>query len=211
MVGLLARVNVALIRHGNTAPATPDIARRLTDKGRMQARAAAGSYVLSRLAPIAPLVICSAAGRCVETATIALGEGEAVEGGRSAFKLVSSETLYDGTMQPDGSAAFAKLGYAPLAEYRAESATVRALLDRYADDALDEISSIASTELPPAITGAGRRPTLCVFGHAIYLPSIALLLAQRRGIGDTAAVLETNTAECAGYLVTEGAVELLAT
>ena len=55
------------------------------------------------------------------------------------------------------------------------------------------------------------RQTLCVFGHAVYLPSMALALAQQRGLSadNLDRVLDCNTAEASGYLVTADSVELL--
>ena len=157
----LSRLDLAFIRHGSTAPTTPDIARVLSDKGRAQARLAGSTY-LRRIGALAPLVICSAAGRCVETATLALGE---LAAGSGEIKLVRSQVLYDGTMQPEGSTIFRKLGYAPLRDYYAEGETVRTLLDGYARGALDEIDGIAQRYLPQSLDS--ERRTLCVFGHAI--------------------------------------------
>jgi len=158
----LARFNVAFIRHANTALATPDIARVLTAKGRRQARAAGQTY-LRGLAPLSPLVLCSAAGRCVETATLALGEGAATP----EYELVRSQVLYDGMLQPEGSAAFGRLGYASLSAYHADSEGVRSYLEAYAKDALDEIESVAHRSSP---SPDEERQTLCVFGHAVCAP-----------------------------------------
>ena len=55
-----------------------------------------------------------------------------MEGGKAAFEIVKCQHIYDGTMQPGGSAVFQRIGYAPLREYREDSAEMRELLDKYA-------------------------------------------------------------------------------
>ena len=205
-LGALAAFDVALIRHGNTGPAATDLARTLTDKGSQQSKQAAAGYVTRRLGSIMPLVVCSAARRCAETATIAMMQGDAVEGGKAAFEIVKCQHIYDGTMQPGGSAVFQRIGYAPLRAYREDSAEMRELLDEYARESLAEVEAVAARAPPSDV-----RRTLCVFGHAVYLPSIALALAQQRGLGADSLdrVLDCNTAEASGYLVTADSVELL--
>ena len=208
-ISALAAFDIALIRHGNTGPAATDLERSLTDKGVQQANKAATSYVSRRLGSIMPLVVCSAAGRCVETAYIAMTQGEAVEGGKTAFELVKCQKMYDALMQPGGSAVFKRIGYAPLRAYREDStdgAQMRELLDEYATLSLAEVAAVAARA--PA---ADARRTLCVFGHAVYLPSIAFALAKQRGLSADSLdrVLDCNTAEACGYLVTADSVELL--
>jgi len=51
-------------------------------------------------------------------------------------KLKPAAVLYDGTMQPEGSAIFRKIGYAPLRDYvdnenQADRASMRRLLSSY--------------------------------------------------------------------------------
>ncbi len=56
----------------------------------------------------------------------------------------------------------------------------------------------------------GDSQTLLVCGHAVYLPSMALHLAQERGLPQKAldSILDYNTEEASGFLVGSG-VELL--
>jgi cyanate lyase len=58
---------VAFIRHGNTAPASNDFERTLTELGRSQSLAAGASYGID-LYPFFNEALCSSAPRCVETA-----------------------------------------------------------------------------------------------------------------------------------------------
>ena len=204
----LASFDVAFVRHGNTGPAASDLARALTDLGRQQCRSAAEGYV-KRLAPIAPLVACSPAGRCVETATIALDEGKLVEGGKAAFLLVTCPSIYDVMMQPNSSSEiWKKLGYSPLRAYREGGQAIIDRLESYADTCLDEIAGVAARN---SGSGDGERRTLVVCGHAVYLPSMALALASERQLGQTAidAILDFNTTEVSGYLIKSDSVELL--
>jgi len=204
----LAAFNVAFIRHGNTGPATSDLARALTPKGRLQAAAARVSYV-QQLTPIAPLVACSKASRCVDTATIALGGGDRVVGGKGAFRIEVCDSIYDGSMQPGSSAseAFQSLGYAPLRAYH-QLDDVRAQLEEYAATCMGEVAAVA--EKCAEKLEEGDSQTLLVCGHAVYLPSMALHLAQERGLPQKAldSILDYNTEEASGFLVGSG-VELL--
>lgn len=164
---------------------------------------------MKRLVPIAPLVACSPAGRCVETANIALAEGELVEGGKSAFELVTCPSIYDVMMQPNSSSdIWKKLGYAPLRAYRDGGKAVVDRLEAYADTCLNEIAGVAARN---SGSGDGERRTLVVCGHAIYLPSMALALANERQIDQAAldSILDFNTTEVSGHLVKSDSVELL--
>lgn len=102
----------------------------LTKEGRWQASAAGKSFGLS-LRPFAPVALCSPASaaarrpvftpyrrridarrpRATETLDIFLGDA------RDDVAVAEAAPLYDGTMQPEGSALFKELGYAPLEEY----------------------------------------------------------------------------------------------
>ena len=69
----------------------------------------------------------------------------------------------------------------------------------------------ATGAAPAARTDA--RQTLAVFGHAVYNPSLTLLLATLRGLAEAEKekIMQCNTQEACGYLVKADAVELLLT
>ena len=210
---------VAFIRHGNTAPAARDFERQLTPAGEAQA-SASGRRFGAALRPFAATVLCSPAPRCRETARLfleAASGGTGREGDEEAVKLVPS--LYDGTMQPEGSDLFERIGYEPLRAYL-EHDELRpmalAALGPYADDALHAILDAAHTtaatvgeygESGGSEEGA-RDATLLLCAHAVYLPSAALHLAEALGAevggGSLDSLLDTNTGEGEGYLVTIG-------
>lgn len=205
--------NVALVRHGNTNKNPNDFERTLTEKGRAQARAA--SVYMRTLGPFAPVVVSSGAPRCVETARLALTES-GITCENYHFTVVKPDCLYGGTLQPAGSMCFAQLGYAPLKEYRAAEHMLR-YLDNYAERAVHELHAAASRcghygEPVPRLS-APPRLTLCVFGHAIYLPSIALRIAIERELGQEhmERILSTNTKEACGYFINQDSVRLLET
>ena len=147
-------VRVAYLRHGNTEPNEVDFDRMLTKKGRWQAVAAAKSYGLS-LRPFLPTALSSEAPRAVETAKLFLEDA-----GRDV-ELVTDRSLYDGTMQPDGSAVFREIGYAPLDFY---------LKDGRANAVLGDYAETAAARVAATLAGFGkcsRRRTLVVVGHVL--------------------------------------------
>ena len=147
-------VRIAYLRHGNTEPNEVDFDRMLTKKGRWQAVAAAKSYGLS-LRPFLPTALSSEAPRAVETAKLFLEDA-----GRDV-ELVTDRSLYDGTMQPDGSAVFREIGYAPLDFY---------LKDGRANAVLGEYAETAAARVVETLAGFGkcsRRRTLVVVGHVL--------------------------------------------
>ena len=194
----LAGFDVVFLRHGNTGKAEVDIDRALTERGREQAVSAADFL---RGLPVAPLVACSSAGRCVETVTLAL------RAAGHAFELVTCPSIYDVIFQPSSTAeVWTRLGYAPLRAYRAEGAAICDRFDEYARVCLAEIDGVAAK-----VVANGARRTLVVCGHAVYLPSLALALATRRNLPQASldAILDCNTPEAGGYLVTADAARLL--
>jgi hypothetical protein len=201
---------IAFLRHGKTAKAENgvDFDRLLTDEGREQANEAGLSFGKS-LQPFYPVTLASPAPRTLETAQIFLQAAGATE----CTRLTPVQSLYDGTMQPKGSQLFQKLGYAPLRDYLdSDDATdrqvARKLLGAYAHTAVDAISeaiepsSSASTGTA-ATTGSARTNTLCIFGHAIYLPAAALGVASLAAFDKDSIeiLLSTSTQEAEGYLI----------
>ena len=214
-------VRIAYLRHGNTEPNEVDFDRMLTKKGRWQAVAAAKSYGLS-LRPFLPTALSSEAPRAVETAKLFLEDA-----GRDV-ELVTDRSLYDDTMQPEGSAVFREIGYAPLDFY---------LKDGRANAVLGDYAETAAARVAATLAGFGqcsRRRTLVVVGHvlarcraprrrrdvspsgpstqAIYLPAAALFAAEALGCDQKgrSQILGCDTQEAEGYLVEpDGAVSLL--
>ena len=189
--------NVAFLRHGNTGKAANDMDRQLTQLGREQALSSGASFGPALL-PLAPTALSSPAPRCNETLRLFLDAA----GAAPEVRFVAE--LYDGTIQPGGSAAFADLGYAPLRDYHA--AGHRETFESYAVSAAEAISA--------AVQGRddGAAATLLVCAHAVYIPSAALFVAEALGTSQAGldAILDCNTKEAEGYLVTHsGDVSLL--
>jgi hypothetical protein len=203
---------IAFLRHGKTAKAENgvDFDRLLTDEGRDQAKEAGLSFGKS-LQPFYPVTLVSPAPRTMETAQIFLQAAGATE----STRLTPVQSLYDGTMQPKGSQLFQKLGYAPLRDYLdSDDATdrqvARKLLGAYAHTAVDAILEAIEPSSPASTTATttGSAPTtttstLCVFGHAIYLPAAALGVASLAGCDKDSIeiLLSTSTEEAEGYLI----------
>ncbi len=205
---------VAFIRHGNTAPSSNDFERTLTDLGRSQSRAAGASYGID-LYPFCDEALCSSAPRCVETANLFLESmAETMQqdnhGEYAMPKLSLQDNLYDGTMQPEGSRLFAKIGYAPVRSYLDSEnlddvEAARSVLGIYARSSLDTMFSAATKERNHNETpdvDVVRTRTLLFFAHAVYLPSAALCLAAALDCNDGMdLILDTNTKEAEGYCI----------
>lgn len=204
---------VAFIRHGNTAPAPIDFERTLTDLGRSQSRAAGASYGID-LYPFCDEALCSSAPRCVETANLflkSLAESMQQEDNQGEYampKLSLQDNLYDGTMQPEGSRLFAKIGYAPVRSYLEndnldDAEAARIVLGNYARSSLDTMISAATKERSyNATPDLDVERTLLFFAHAVYLPSAALCLAAALDCNDGMdLILDTNTKEAEGYCI----------
>ena len=191
----------AFLRHGNTAPSRNgiDFDRILTDPlGKEQALEAGESFGKQKLLPIHRHVLVSPAPRTVETAQLFL-EAAGVE-----CELRLCQSLYDGTMQPKGSALFRQLGYAPLKKYLNHEdeefrSDARAVLGAYAHSFLDSAMDFIEKD---GGTSTDQSTTMLMVGHAIYLPSAALGLASLvpdcKGID---LILSCNTKEAEGYLI----------
>ncbi|CAB9506009.1 expressed unknown protein [Seminavis robusta] len=190
---------LAFLRHGKTGPKPDggiDFDRFLTDLGQNQAKEAGSSFG-RQLAPFYSQALVSPAPRTVETAELFL------ESANQKCHIQTSQVLYDGTMQPEGSVLFQKIGYAPLSDYvdsedQNDRAVSRKVLGEYSSAAIDAISETLKT-------GAGQQEdsTLLVVGHAIYLPAAALGVAslvdcQPEGLET---ILSCNTQEAEGYLI----------
>lgn len=204
---------VGFLRHGNTLPSPTgiDFDRVLSDTGREQA-AEAGSSFGRQNTPFYHTMLVSPAPRTMETAEI-FSQRAAEEQDRSVtLKPISA--LYDGVMQPNGSAIFKKIGYAPLSAYvdnkeDIDREQMRLLLSDYA---FQVITAIHHTVLPDSaesslqigLQGSAAIGTiLWIVGHAIYLPSAALGVAYLIGSDDSAKeiIMNTITGEAEGYLI----------
>jgi broad specificity phosphatase PhoE len=166
---------IAFLRHGKTGSSTTgkDFDRLLTPEGQEQAREA-GRVFGGELMPIFSPVLASSASRTVETANLFFESC----GAKDLVELKIAQDLYDGTMQPKGSALFRKISYAPLREYienedERDRADAQSVLGAYAHSAVDIIMDTAMQSRP-----SERPGTLCVVAHAIYLPAAALGVAK---------------------------------
>jgi len=192
---------IAFLRHGKTAPKPEkgvDFDRLLTDEGREQARSAGKSFGL-HLKPFFPTFLVSPAPRTVETAELFLEAADAT----TSVNLTKVQILYDGTMQPEGSKLFQKIGYAPLKDYLDsddlnDKAAARSVLGAYAhavaETVLDTVEQLDCNK---------QGTTLFIVGHAIYLPAAALGIASLVNCDDASkdVILSTNTREAEGYLI----------
>ena len=229
---------VAFIRHGNTASATVDFDRELTELGRSQACAAGASYGVDTLYPYYErVVLSSAAPRCVETAKLFLdssmkrfaeeystGHDDHVTTYMPPLKLCPQ--LYDGTMQPEGSRLFRSIGYAPLRRYlenpdAGDAEAARCVLGEYARVSLDVLwDAVACDEQNNShLNTHCEGQTLLFFAHAVYLPSAALAFVAAIGgsngtgsadisRGGIDLILDTNTKEAEGYCVSVDAMSV---
>ena len=206
----LARFDVALIRHGNTGAAAVDVERELTSRGHQQAAAASASYIKEMAVPIAAVAFSSPASRCIDT----LGR---VLASHPRVAIEPIQEIYSGAIQPEGSALFARVGYAPLASYHAEQEATE-YLDQYAATVLRAVARCVSDN--PLLQAAGRsythskdreRATLCIAGHAVYNSAVALQLAVLRGhsAADLDAIRHYNVQEACGFWVGESSSHLL--
>ena len=168
---------VAYVRHGNTNKAPSggtDFDRRLTELGRDQAKAAGLSYGID-IQPFYPVALCSPAPRCVETAKIFLDAAGVAE---RQIEFVCNQDLYDGTIQPQGSRLFQKIGYAPLRDYyedpdEDDRKVAFDILGSYGTSALSAIEEVAHEDRRTYVSDGSRhcRHTLLIFAHAVYLPA----------------------------------------
>jgi Histidine phosphatase superfamily (branch 1) len=216
---------IAFLRHGKTAPAKNgvDFDRLLTDEGRQQAKDS-GRIMAQHLLPFYPRCLVSPAPRTTETAQLffeAATSTNATLDNASIVTLVPIPSLYDGTMQPEGSRLFRQLGYAPLSAYLHHPDTndrnvARTVLGEYASSVAQALAKeLASRDDGgKSVSSSSRRraeynnkqqgTTLCVVGHAFYLPAAALGVASLLDCCDPTSeqiMLSTNTGEAEGYLI----------
>jgi broad specificity phosphatase PhoE len=200
-LGTLKEANItriAFLRHGKTGPSMTgkDFDRLLTPEGREQALTA-GRIFGRDLKPFFSPLLVSSASRAVETAQLFLKSSD--DDDKADLRIV--EELYDGSIQPKGSALFRKMGYAPLRDYlESENETdredARSVLGEYAHTAVDAIMDTAASSEP------SKSPsTLCFVAHAVYLPASALGVATLVGCKDIDIAFSANTREAEGYLI----------
>lgn len=193
---------VGFLRHGKTAPAENgnDFERQLTNVGKEQAQEAGISFG-NEQCPFFPTILVSPAPRTMETAKLfceAAGEEE--------YQFSCPPVLYDGTMQPEGSRLFRKIGYAPLEDYlnakdENDRQAARCVLGEYAHNVAQVMmNSVGDT---PKRKIRNDATTLWMVGHAIYLPSAALCVASLLNCDESGknVILSTNTVEAEGFLI----------
>jgi len=211
---------IAFLRHGKTAPKPEggkDFERILTDEGRNQAKISGASFGRNDLPPYFPSVLVSPAPRTMETAALfldaatgaGLSSSSSNDTDAAAIELKPVSEVYDGTMQPEGSKLFAKIGYAPLSEYvqnkrdDKDRDTAQRVLGSYAHNMVNIIYNHARTINNEADQKKNDSATLLFVGHAIYLPAAALGVASLVGCDHVSQemILTTVTQEAEGYLV----------
>lgn len=212
---------VGFLRHGKTNPKPLDGAdfdRLLTDEGRKQATTA-GSLFGNELRPIYPRLLVSPSPRTVETASLFLNAALGSDW-EDQVDVIPVQGLYDGTMQPEGSLLFQKIGYAPLRDYvdidaakmnrnervenydfRVDVQVAQKLLTSYAKITLEAIRSATASSNGVEVDSHGQ--TLWVVAHAVYLPAATLGLAAVAGCDESSrdVILGSSTQEAEGYLI----------
>ena len=195
---------VAFLRHGN-APSLQDgidFDRQLTELGKGQALDSGKSFGRD-LAPYYAKVLVSPSPRTVDTAHLFLEAAAVV----SDTQLQREPILYDGTMQPGGSALFQKIGYVTLREYinnsnEQDRDLSRSLVGGYAHEVLRTMMTITQD---PQKSDTTRSPqsTLLMVGHSLYLPAVTLGLASLAGCHQKYQdlILDDKTNEAEGYVV----------
>jgi broad specificity phosphatase PhoE len=193
---------IAFLRHGN-APSVEgavDFDRLLTEKGREQAEEAGRSFG-KRLKPFFPLVLVSSSPRTVSTAQNFLEAADAV----NSATIRKEAILYDGTMQPGGSALFRRIGYTALRDYinsnnEEDRALSRRLVGGYAHNVMQTMMTVVQETQPPHPAG---QSTMLIVGHALYLPAVVLGVASMAGCSqkDQDLILDDKVQEAQGYLV----------
>ena len=128
-------------------------------------------------------------------------------------ELVTDRSLYDGTMQPEGSAVFREIGYAPL-DFYLKDGRANAVLGEYAENAAARVAATLAGgggTLVGSATDAG-----VVVGHAIDATSHRRPRpsSRRRRLGcdqkGRSQILGCDTQEAEGYFVEpDGTVSLL--
>ena len=191
---------IVFLRHGKTGPSTTghDFYRLLTEEGRDQARES-GKILGTGLKPFFNPLLVSSAPRTVETAKIFVDACHEDESDTPKINII--QELYDGTMQPKGSALFKQIGYAPLRTYLDHEnddwrKDAQSVLGPYAYASIDIIMDTVALSDPAQVPS-----TLLVIAHAIYLPAAALGVASLARCNDVEVTLSTETQEADGYLI----------
>ena len=138
----------------------------------------------------------------METAKIFLDAAGVAE---KQIEFVYNQDLYDGTMQPEGSRLFKKIGYAPLRNYyedpdEDDRRVAHEVLGSYGISSLNAIKEVAHHD-GKVSENSDDKSTLLFFAHAVYLPAASLCLASASGCLGEDLCLDTNTKEAEGYLV----------
>jgi Histidine phosphatase superfamily (branch 1) len=202
--------HVAFLRHGQTTPAFDgvDFNRKLTEEGRHQSKEAGRSFGRT-IGPLFPVVVVSPAPRTIETAELFLAEA-LHETKSDPIQILPLQVAYDGTMQPEGSLLFKKLGYAPLLDYLNNDSDSddkligKRILGKYASDIIQSILEIII--IGSHDNGSSDQPngmTFLFVGHSIYLPAAAFGIACKLQCDDASKdiLLKTVTGEAEGYLI----------
>lgn len=193
---------IGFLRHGKTAPAEngKDFERQLTDAGRKQACEAGSSFGVMQK-PFFPRVLVSPAPRTMETAKLFCDAAQ-----EDVLRYFSPNILYDGTIQPEGSKLFRKIGYAPLQDYLDaedidDRVAGRTVLGAYSYNAAQVMMDTVEDTPRKLISNVGT--TLWLVGHAIYLPAVALGIASLLQCNENgkSVILSTDTAEAEAYLI----------
>lgn len=162
--------------------------------------------------PFFPQVMVSPAPRTMDTANLFLeATGISVGSHDLGIHLEPVQSLYEGTMQPEGSRLFQKIGYAPLRDYLMceddeDRKTAQNVLGTYAHTVTDEIIRVLELEKQKPNSANNQNAqglTLCLVAHAIYLPAAALAVATLADCDASSIdlLLRTNTREAEGYLI----------
>lgn len=197
---------IVFLRHGKTAPKPKDgldFDRVLTDEGRDQAREAGATFG-QELLPFYRSILVSPAPRTVETAQLFLQSAETASD--RECDILPVQRLYDGSMQPEGSKLFQKIGYAPLRDYvdsqdANDRDISRQVFGAYSATAMEAIADTILVD--PGKEGDTSQSTLWLVGHAVYLSSAALGVASLLDCNSQGieTILSANTKEAEGFLV----------
>ncbi len=200
---------IGFLRHGKTSP-TPsggvDFDRQLAELGKEQAKQAGETFGRT-LTPFYPRLLVSPAPRTIDSAQLFIA-GSAV---KDNFQFLSPSILYDGTMQPEGSVLFRKIGYAPLRDYLNapddyDRNVARTCLGAYAHNVvgcmLNLLQEDSRQHHQNSLSSSPNGSTLWMVGHAIYLPAAALGVSTLVDCAEGQdLILSTNTVEAEGYLI----------
>ena len=203
--------HVIFCRHGNTPPTPPtapsrkdrphewklaDQAKPLTDRGQAQCVAAKSAW-FGRL-PVRHVLVSSPALRCGETAAFMGGRVQASSELADAPPVLMIESLYPAGQEEVCEALHAQRGDAPLRGFLEVDGGVHAF-GVYAERVCAELATKFR------LHAAAREPGtyLALFGHAVFLNSVAYALAAAAGVAECEldALLGIDLGESEGILV----------